>query len=182
MAWAGMQGELTSLCAETYGICMATSCPSGPNKNEAENLLKSKDRNRWFPKNEAENILKISQLKKVMGTQNLGDNLAVYVGANILPSPETGSEGRVRALALIDGRLPVTSRNPMVAHGVRRPPLDCGSSSYRLPCSHHSRMNQRRKAVAAATALHQSTPGTRFVAASSSRRIVAALYERRRRS
>ncbi len=66
------------LSAETYGNCMATSCPSGANKYEAENMLKTKDRKRQFSKNEAENMLKTKQLPKTVKTQNCSDKLSCH--------------------------------------------------------------------------------------------------------
>jgi hypothetical protein len=55
--------------------CMAALCPSGADKHEAENILKTKDWKRRFSKNEAENVLKTSQLTKHVGKQNYGDKL-----------------------------------------------------------------------------------------------------------
>jgi len=61
--------------AEKYGDSVETSCPSGLNKREPGNLMKTKDRRRRFQKNEPENMLKRSQLPKTAGNPNWGDKL-----------------------------------------------------------------------------------------------------------
>ncbi len=48
MPFAGNNGEMMILFAETYSNRKATSCPSGVKKHEAENLLKTKERKRRF--------------------------------------------------------------------------------------------------------------------------------------
>jgi hypothetical protein len=75
MALADNDREPGITLARTYGICVATSCPSSDYVYEADNILKTKDRKRLFSKNEAEKILKTDQLPKTIGMRNLGDKL-----------------------------------------------------------------------------------------------------------
>ena len=83
----GGGAEFVMKSAKIYGNCISTLSPSGGNKNEAENILKTKGRKRWFLKNEVENILKTSQLAKTAGGRNSSD---------ILSCQADGCAGRIR--------------------------------------------------------------------------------------
>ena len=65
---------------KNYGNCIMTLCPSNVEKNEAENILKTKGRSGPFSENGAENMLKTSQLAKPAGGRNFGDKLFGQAG------------------------------------------------------------------------------------------------------
>jgi hypothetical protein len=62
-------------CSVSWRHCVRQSSKSDI-KNEAENLLITKDRKLEFSHGEAENILNRGQLQKMEGTQSRGDKVS----------------------------------------------------------------------------------------------------------